>query len=305
MHRMHEFLGKVPFDLYELHLFHLVAQHQSFTKAATLAGLTQSAVTRQMQGIEGSLGVELFERTTRSVRLTPAGQMLREESQRVLHHVQGTLQRLREDFTEARKQIAVGVSRTIGLAYLPGFFHANLRRLPHVGYRVAYQSSAEILGDLDTNRLDLGVLCPPARLPKTVRTTHQFADEFTLIAPAGTAEFDPSSRKSRVTWAAQQNWLLIDDATNTGARLRAWMRKAGLEIEPAMQLDSFDLIINLVALGMGVSFVPLRALRLYGHKRGVVSRPWNDRFSRELVVIMRRNRRMPDHLVKFVENVLF
>jgi DNA-binding transcriptional LysR family regulator len=59
-----------------------VAEHRSFTKAAELAGLTQSAVTRQMQGIEESLGVALFERTTRSVHLTPAGQMLRAESSR-------------------------------------------------------------------------------------------------------------------------------------------------------------------------------------------------------------------------------
>jgi DNA-binding transcriptional LysR family regulator len=306
MRYMHEFLSTAPFDLYELHLFHLVAQHQSFTKAAAAAGLTQSAVTRQMQGIEASLGVDLFERTTRSVRLTPAGKMLLEDSGRVLDQVQGTLQRLREDFTDAKKQIAVGVSRSIGLAYLPGFFHANLRRLPQVSYQVAYQSSASILHDLETNRLDLGVLCPPVRLPQTVRTTHQFDDDFALIAPANGAEaYDGTSCKSRRKWAEQQNWLLIDEASNTGILLRSWMKKAGLEIEAGMQLDSFDLIVNLVALGMGVSFVPLRALRLNGRKRGVVQLPWPDRFRRELVVVMRRNRKVPQHLAQFVDNVLF
>lgn len=303
---MHEFLATTPFDLYELHLFHLVAQHQSFTKAAAVAGLTQSAVTRQVQGIEKSLGVELFERTTRSVNLTPAGTMLREESERLLGYVQGTLQRVREDFAGAKKQVSVGVSRSIGLAYLPGFFHANLKKLPNVGYRVSYQASAGILTDLESNNLDLGVLCPPSRLPQTVRITHRFDDAFVLICPADfAADFDPASKKVRLKWASGQNWLLIDDATNTGNRLRAWMAKQGLTIEPGMQLDSFDLIINLVALGMGVSFVPIRALALYGRRRAVRRLSWPNRFSRELVVMMRRNRKIPDHLVQFIDNVLF
>src|SRR3954468_15517656 len=103
MRFVHEFLKTAPFDIYELHLFHLVAEHRSFTKAAELAGLTQSAVTRQMQGIEESLGVALFERTTRSVRLTPAGQMLRAESGRLLGDVDQVLRRLREDFAGAKK----------------------------------------------------------------------------------------------------------------------------------------------------------------------------------------------------------
>ena len=57
MHMVNQFLSKVPFDLYELALFHLVVKHRSFTKAAEIAGLTQSAITRQMQGVENSLGL--------------------------------------------------------------------------------------------------------------------------------------------------------------------------------------------------------------------------------------------------------
>lgn len=61
MRSMNQFLSTVPFDLYELALFHLVVKHRSFTKAAEIAGLTQSAITRQMQGVESSLGIQLLE----------------------------------------------------------------------------------------------------------------------------------------------------------------------------------------------------------------------------------------------------
>jgi len=303
---MHEYLATTPFDIYELHLFHLVAEHHSFTKAAVVAGLTQSAVTRQVQGIEESLGVQLFERTTRSVRLTPAGTMLLNETARVLSDVRGTLQRIREEFAEAKKEIRVGVSRSISLAYLPGFFHANARRAPEIGYRVSYQSSSDILAGIDANELDLGVVCPPDRIPATLRTTHRFKDAFTLICPTLAAgAFDSSSHKARLRWAQQQNWLVMDESSNSGRRLREWMTKQGLSIDPGMKLDSFDLIINLVSLGMGVGFVPIRSLALYARKRAVTRLLWPNRFARELVVVVRRNRKMPDHLTKFIENVLF
>lgn len=72
-----------------------------------------------------------------------------------------------------------------------------------------------------------------------------------------------------------------------------------------MQLDNFDLIINLAALGMGVSFVPVRAVALYSRKRTLRRLPWSERFERELVVVVRRNRQLPGHIFQFIENVLF
>jgi DNA-binding transcriptional LysR family regulator len=303
---MHEFLKTSPFDLYELYLFHLVAKHRSFTKAAEVAGLTQSAITRQMQGMEQSLGLDLLERTTRSVRVTAAGAFLEQEALRLIGDVEHSLQRLREDYAGARKVVRVGVSRSIGLAYLPGFFHANIQREPRVGYRVTYRSSAELLSLLEANELDVAVLCPPRRQPATLAVTHRFQDAFTLIAPASkAAELSTISARNRQRWLLDQSWLLLDPATNTGAQLRAWMKRKGFAADPTMQLDSFDLIINLVALDMGVSFVPIRALALYPNKRNLRRISWPDRFSRELVVVMRRHRVVPPHLAAFVQNVLF
>lgn len=302
------YLATTPFDLYELHLFRLVIEHRSFTKAAEVAGLTQSAITRQIQGMEQSLGIQLLERTTRSVRMTPAGEFLFQEAGRLIGDVERSLRQLREDFAGARREIRFGVSRSIGLAYLPGFFHANLRNEPTVACRVSYESSVQILAALEAGELDLGVLCPPKRLPRTLRVTHTFEDAFTLIAPveaARTYQALPKSDKARAEWTAQQSWLLLDESSNTGQQLRQWMNRNGWAVELTMQLDSFDLIINLVALGMGVSFVPIRALALYGRKKQMQRLETKGRFTRQLVVLVRRQRNIPEHLSRFVANVLF
>jgi DNA-binding transcriptional LysR family regulator len=65
------------------------------------------------------------------------------------------------------------------------------------------------------------------------------------------------------------------------------------------------LIINLVALGMGASFVPIRALALYNQKRNLLRVPLPARFTRQLVVAVRKHRKMPVHLEQFITNILF
>ena len=307
MRTMHRFLSTVPFDLYELALFHLVVKHRSFTKAAEIAGLTQSAITRQMQGVENSLGIQLLERTTRNVRVTPAGEFLYREAARLLGDVDQSLHHLAQEFAGARKEVRLDVSRTIGLAYLPGFLHANLRRFPQIGYRVTCQPSDEILTALEANDQDIGVLCPPPRLPKTLRVTHRFEDAFTLVVPADvSSELDKISKaKARMEWLKGRNWLLIDEHSNTGQQLRTWMRRQGWRIEPTMQLDNFDLIINLVSLGLGISFVPIRAMALYNQKQKLLRVPLPTRFTRELVVVVRKHRKLPSHIDQFIANVLF
>ena len=151
-----------------------------------------------------------------------------------------------------------------------------------------------------------GCCAPPSRLPKTLRVTHRFTDTFTLIGSSGMpAEVGKLSRKARGEWMARQNWLMIDERTNTGQGLRRWMERNGCYVEPAMQLDNFDLLINLVALGMGVGFVPVRALALYNQRRKLIRIPLSFRFSREICVVVRKHRKMPSHIEEFIGSILF
>jgi DNA-binding transcriptional LysR family regulator len=302
---VHEFLKQAPFDLYDLHLFQLVVQHRSFTKAAASAGLTQSAITRQVQGLEDSLGVNLFDRTTRSVNITPAGRFLFREATTLLGSADQSVRALRDEFAGTRREVRIGVSRSISQSYLPGLLHANLRAAPEVACRVSHQASGDILQSLEAHDLDLGVLCPPRRLPRGLTITHRFDDAFILIVPAGARTPPPKARAARAAWAAAQKWLLIDELTQTGRQLRAWLQSHGWPTMPAMQFDSFDLIIQLVALGMGASLVPIRALALFGQKHRVQRHALPDRFVRELVVVTRRHRKPPQHLTEFVQRILF
>ncbi len=305
---MNEFLPTTPFDLYELHLLHLVARHGSFTRASQEAGLTQSAVTRQVQGVEARLGVNLFARTTRRVMLTAAGEFLLRETARFVGDLDALLRRLREDFAEAPREVRVGVAKTISVAYLPGFFAAQQRRQPEIRLRITHAPSTRLLESVEANELDVAFLSPPRRLPAALRVVHRFSDAFDLILPpnwvppAAHLKHKPARWRE---WLSQQSWLLIHEDSNTGIRLRAWMKKRGWLAPEAAEADNFDLIINLVALGQGASLVPQRALALYGRKRKLQRFTVPERFERELVAVVRRHPSAPPHVEAFVENVLF
>ncbi|HVV71899.1 MAG TPA: LysR family transcriptional regulator, partial [Verrucomicrobiae bacterium] len=221
MNVVNQYLPTTPFDIYELHLFHLVARHGSFTKAGEIAGLTQSAITRQVQGMESALGVPLLERTTRRVSPTPAGDFLLRETRRILGDIDTALLRLRENFADAPREVRVGVSRTISLAHLPGFFFANQRKHPEILTRVSHQYSREIIESLEAGDLDLGVISSPAKLPAPLRITHRFNDDFALIAPQ---TYPPPATPARWPgWLAAHPMLMIHEQSNTGRELHAWL----------------------------------------------------------------------------------
>jgi len=83
------------------------------------------------------------------------------------------------------------------------------------------------------------------------------------------------------------------------------MHEAGLRCEPAIEADNFDFLVNLVSLGLGVSLVPHRVLALHPKTRPVIRVRTAPRFSRELVVVARREKERAPILSGFLENVLF
>lgn len=305
---MNEFLAMGPFDLYELQLFHLVAEHQSFTKAGQAAGLTQSAMTRQIRGMEERLGVSLFDRTTRSVRLTPAGAALYARSGAILSGVNEAIGALREGFHLAPKILRIGIARTIGLAYLPGFFRRFQKEFPRVQLRVRQESGAFILGAVESGELDLGIVTAPPQLSRALEVRHRFTDEFVAIAPPSLRM--PSIRakvrpEELPELFAKQRWLMVSEETITGKLLCGWLARNRVKVEAAMQTDNFDLIANLVSLGFGVSLVPHRVLALNPGNRPVQRVTTEPKFARELVVAVRRKARLPAAAEAFAESILF
>lgn len=294
-----------PFDLHELRTFLAVAEAGSFTGGGELAGLSQSAVTRLIQSLESSLGTPLIERTTRSATLTEAGVYLQERGQQILALANDSAQDFRQRFREGRPQLRVGLARTLGLAPLPGLFAAYRRKCPEVGIRVRSGTSDDLLRSLEQFELDVAVVCQRPRWPRALEEQKSFEDAFAVIVPDKGDSQEPQWPKRQLRGLAKAPWLTIDGETETGKQLRRWLVDQGLSVEPVMEVDNFDLIVNLVALGLGVSVVPRRVLPLYAHQRKVARLPLRPVFTRHLSLVARKSARQPDHVRAFVDHLLF
>ncbi|MGI8602587.1 MAG: LysR family transcriptional regulator [Verrucomicrobiales bacterium] len=300
-----------PLELYALRLLRAVASHGSITRACAEVGLTQSALTRQIQGLEARLGVGLFDRTTRQLTPTKAGHFLLDETAGLSSQVESIVRRLREEFIDGPREVRIGLSHSVALAHLPGLIHAHVRRSPEVRTRVAHLGQAALLTAVVDGSLDLGVLCPPRRLPVTLAITHRMTDAFAVVAPAPLIipAWTPGGREwpaHLILWLAKQPWLMLAPETTTGRMVKMWMDDRSLRPASVTQLDSFDLIVHLVALGLGVSVVPQRALAAFPRKNQLQRIALPEPFTRELVVVIRRSHAgLPRHVQAFVDSILF
>ncbi|HWQ90184.1 MAG TPA: LysR family transcriptional regulator substrate-binding protein, partial [Clostridia bacterium] len=240
--------------------------------------------------------------------LTRPGRLLQEKSAGILKATENLFTDLQQLFNRQPPTLRVGVARSIGLAYLPGYFFAFHRKHPEVHLQLVQQTSREIVAGLEAGDLDAGLVCPPEQLPRPLQVTHRFADEFVVIVPPETplpTELSTITIPELKKLLTTLRWLMIEPATHTGHRLNLWLQKQGSRIEPSMELDSFDVIVNLVSLGFGASLVPHRVLPLYEQRRAVRRLSIQPRFQRDLAVVIRRNRQPAEVLSAFVACVLF
>lgn len=292
-------------DLHSLHLLRLVAKFRGFTAASKACGLSQSALTRQIQSIEARLGIKIFDRTTRTVTITEPGAVLLRETEAIPNILSGAMRRIREEYLGEQRKIRIGISRGLSLAHIPGIFHSQQKLQPEVTIIVSQPDSATLLKSVANSSLDLGILTHPSKLPGNVTVTHRMADHFSIIASgaAEAPEIDtlPLFRK----WANSQSWLLPPHNSRSRQLIDEWAQDRKVRLQPIMELENFDLMIQFAAMGMGAAFIPRRSLSSFPRKQLVRMIHPPVELSRQLIVISPQHSKCPEHVTRFVDGILF
>ncbi len=283
-------------DLHVLAVFRAVAKFGSFTEAGESMGLTQSAVSRQIRSMEDKLGVRLFERTTRRVRLSEAGEYLLEESAAIFTQVDSSVRTLQDRFGSGSKRIKIGLTRTVPFAHLPGLFTAFRRRNPTVKMEVSFDHAPRLIERLQANDLDLGVLSDRSGFPKELEVVHRFSDVFVAVGPPDIHSIED--------WAGFP-FIGLNSSSEIGKEINQWMISYAPATETAIEVDDFDLLVNLVSLGLGVGIVPMRTLAIYGKRKPVSRFKLAHSLERRVAIIARRDANRPEHISAFIEEILF
>ena len=116
----------------QLKYFVAVAEHQSFTKAATQYYISQTAITQQIHALETAMGIELIDRSTRPISLTPAGQTFLTEARAILKHMDTAVWRTREASTGLMGSLRVGFTKGYEQSDLPRRLREFHREFPNI-----------------------------------------------------------------------------------------------------------------------------------------------------------------------------
>jgi len=251
-------MAELP-TLHRLDVFCAVAHQRSFTRAAETLHLTQPAVSRHVQHLEQQLGVGLFRRAGRLVQLTEAGQEVLLAAQRIA----GVLEEMR-DALDAYKGLKRGNVRlvattTAGEYLLPPLVAAFQRAYPGMRVALRVANRAEVLKTLTEGNADLAVMGrPPPRAGWTGRPI--LPNE--LVAIAAPEHPHATGPRLRPAALARETFFLREAGSGTRVAVQAFLERAGVSLDAAVELGSDSAIKQAVMAGLGVSILSSQAIEL-------------------------------------------
>lgn len=233
----------------ELKTLIAVAREGTFAAAGSKIGLTQAAVSAQMQRLEAELGVALFDRKGRSAQLNRMGHQVLLQGQALVRQFQnlGTT----SVGLSASILVTIGAIASVQRSFLPEALAEFHQRSPQCRTRVVPGLSMELVNQVDSGEIDMAaIIRPPFSLQSDLRWTTLAREPYRLIVPADMPGDD---------WAellSSQPFIRYDRSSFGGRQVDRFLRETHIPLHEVCELDELDAIIKLVANGVGVALVP-------------------------------------------------
>lgn len=238
-------------DLIYMKSFLEVARCQSFTKAAENLGYVQSSVTAQIQKLEQEYGVVLFERYGRSMRLTSAGEQLRETFALILELYDDSKRTIAR---QAKGILEIGTIESLMAFLLPPLFHRFLQSFPEINLQVNELTEPSILQAVRTGQLDVGILMDLPIDDEDIESIIVRQEPLVLVAHPE----HPLSALKHVGVADLNGQYLI--VTEQGCTYRAALERLlgqhGINYQILHEFGSLEAIKQCVSYGLGIALVP-------------------------------------------------
>jgi len=237
-----------------LQVFHAVAKHLSFTKAAETLFMTQPAVTFQIKQLEEHLNTRLFDRAQGRIALTPAGQVALEYAERILQLSAELDTRLKEMSGHAAGPLVIGASMTIGEYVLPRLIGEFKARFPAVVPALFVGNSEAVQERVAERSLDLGFIESGSPL-SSLQSEVCCEDELQVVC----APSHPLAREAFAPAASltQHPYISREPGSGTRAVIDRYLQQAGIaaEMNVVVELGSPEAIKGLVATGLGFAIM--------------------------------------------------
>ncbi len=281
-----------------LKVFCDLAETESFTKAAQINNVTQSAVSQQISSLERIFKALLIERSKKRFRLTREGQVLYEHSKQVIQTYDQLHSRLQEIKEIISGTIRVATIYSIGLHDLPPYIKKFLKSYPTVNVHVEYRRANQVYEDVIGNVVDLGLVAYPVKDSK-LEVVPLCKDELVLICHPN----HPFAKNKTVKLKSLsgQNFIGFEPDIPTRKALDKILKEHGVHVHHVMEFDNIETVKRAVEIDAGVAVVPQNTVIQEVAKQTLARVNFDDgEFYRPLAAIYKKNKVLSPAMKQFV-----
>ena len=263
-----------------LKVFCDLVETESFTKAAQINRITQSAVSQQITAMERLFRAQLVERSKRLFRLTEEGKVLYQYSKQIVHQFDSLNSKLQETKDIVSGNIRVATVYSIGLHDLPPYLKKYLQTFPTVNVHVEYRRANLVYEDVLNNAVDLGLVAFPHKMDKIeIVPLH----EYRMVLICHPQHPLASRKRIKIKDLAGQKLVSFESDMPTRLAIDRALRKEGVTVEHVMEFDNVETVKQAVEIDAGVAIVPQstiaaevasRMLTEVPFEGSDMSRPW-------------------------------
>ena len=275
-----------------------LTETESFTKAAQINHITQSAVSQQISSLERQFKALLIERSKKKFRLTREGELLYQASKEIVQ----TYERLHSQLQEL-KDIISGTVRlatiySVGLHDLPPYIKRFLKSYPTVNVHVEYRRSNQVYEDVLGNIVDLGVVAYPVRDPKLEVVPLRKEPLVLICHPDHPLA---RSRGLKMSALAGQKFVAFESDIPTRRALDKVFREYGVHVVPVMEFDNVETVKRAVEIDAGIAIVPRICVEEEVQDKTLAAVEVDDaELSRPLAVLHKKNKVLSTAMKQFI-----
>ncbi len=279
-------------DFRHLETFCRVASLKSFSKAAEDLFLTQPTVSGHILSLEQSLSLRLFDRASREVRLTKAGEVFLKYASKILSSRKELLNALSEFSQGIRGELSLGASTIPGEYILPGLVGDFKKEHPHFILSLKIADTKEIVQDVLQDDVEFGMIGAKLDHPSLHFERYE-EDEIIVVASSD----HPLARKKRVDVEdlLKEPWIIREEGSGTQMAVEKALRKQGISLKQfnvVTKMGSTSSVKEGVKAGLGLAFISERATE-EELNQGLLSRVFvegMDAISRQIYIVSHRRR---------------
>ncbi len=241
-------------DFKELTIFDALCETLHYGQAAARCRTSASTVSRVVQRLESELSQQLFERDRREVRLTQAGALFREFSQRSLEQYQQLQRQLHTQASELSGELSLYCSVTASYSFLSDLLAVFRERHPKVDIRLRTGDAAQAVDTVLAGEVDIAIGARPDQLPTRLAFKPLLPVPLTFIAPNQSGPVTDVLNSGEFDW--QTIPMILSETGLARTRVELWFKQLAIKPNIYAQVSGHEAIVAMVALGFGVGVVP-------------------------------------------------